>query len=110
MALKVTLETLDDVQAEYQALYTERDGVFVLDVEGVDNHPEVKNLKTAYTAEKAKRAETSDKLRDALAGMIGASTKEELDAMERGVRSLPGCEEDRAVALNAIHALRACAV
>jgi len=67
MALKVTLETLDDVQAEYQALYTEVDGVFVLDVEGVDNHPEVKNLKTAYTAEKAKRVETGDKLRDALA-------------------------------------------
>lgn len=67
MGLKVTLETLDDVQTEYQSLYVERDGAFVLDVEGVDNHPEVRNLKTAYTAEKAKRAETSDKLRDALA-------------------------------------------
>lgn len=54
--------------------------------------------------------EQRDKLRDALAGVIGASTKEELDAMEIGVRSLPGCEEDRAVALNAIHALRACVV
>ena len=53
--------------------------------------------------------EQRDKLRDALAVMIGASTKDELDAMEIGVRSLPGCEEDRAVALNAIHALRDCA-
>lgn len=48
-------------------------------------------------------------LRDALAGIIGATTLEELDALEVGVRSLPGCEEDRAAALNAIHALRACA-
>lgn len=31
-----------------------------------------------------------------LAGMIGASTKEELGATELVVRSLPGCEEDRA--------------
>jgi len=53
--------------------------------------------------------EQRDRLRAALAGMIGANTPEELDALEVGVRSLPGCEEDRAAALNAIHALRACA-
>ena len=50
--------------------------------------------------------EQRDKLRAALAGLVGASSKEELDAMEIGVRSLPGCDEDRAAALNAIHALR----
>lgn len=53
--------------------------------------------------------EQRDRLRNALAGMIGATTPDELAALEIGVRSLPGCEEDRAVALNAIHALRACA-
>jgi len=53
--------------------------------------------------------EQRDKLRAALAGMIGASSPEELDALEVGVRSTPACDEDRAVALNAIHALRACA-
>lgn len=53
--------------------------------------------------------EQRDKLRAALAGMIGASTREELDALEVGVRSTPGCDEDRAVALNAIRALRSCA-
>lgn len=67
MALKVTLETLDDVQEELKPFYTETEGGYVLQVEGVDNHPEVKNLKNAYTAEKAKRAEAQDKLRDALA-------------------------------------------
>lgn len=51
-----------------------------------------------------------DQLRGALAALIGASSNEELDAMEISVRSITGCDEDRAAALNAIHALRACAV
>ncbi len=67
MALRVTVETLDDVQEELKPFYAETEGGYVLQVEGVDSHPEVKNLKNAYTAEKAKRAETQDKLRDALA-------------------------------------------
>lgn len=52
--------------------------------------------------------EQRDKLRSALAGMVGASTPEELSALEVGIRATPACDEDRAVALNAIHALRAC--
>jgi hypothetical protein len=52
--------------------------------------------------------EQRDRLRAALAAMIGARTREELDALEVGIRSTPACDEDRAVALNAIHALRAC--
>jgi hypothetical protein len=50
--------------------------------------------------------EQRDKLRAALVGLIGLIGASELAAMELGVRSLPGCEEDKAVALNAIHALR----
>lgn len=67
MALKVTVETLDDVQEEFRPLYSETEGGFVLQIDGVDNHPEVKNLKKAYTAEKAKRAEAQEKAREALA-------------------------------------------
>lgn len=63
MALKVTVESLDDVQDELKPFYTEtEEGAFVLQVEGVDDHPDVKNLKNAYTAEKAKRAEYSGKV------------------------------------------------
>lgn len=63
MALKVTVSSLDDVQDELKPFYAEtEDGAFVLQVEGVDDHPEVKNLKNAYTAEKAKRAEYSGKV------------------------------------------------
>lgn len=45
------------------------------------------------------------KLRKALADLVGASTKEELEAMEIIIRTTPGSEHDKAVAINAIHAL-----
>ena len=45
------------------------------------------------------------KLRKALADMVGASTKEELEQMELALRTIPGIEQDKIVALNAIHAL-----
>lgn len=68
MALKITVANLNDVQEELREYYSEaEDGSFVLQVDGVDNHPEVRNLKNAYTSEKAKRAEQGEKLRDALA-------------------------------------------
>lgn len=45
------------------------------------------------------------KLRKALADMVGASTKEELEQMELALRAMPGIEQDKVVAINAIHAL-----
>jgi hypothetical protein len=45
------------------------------------------------------------KLRKALADMVGASTKEELEQMELALRTMPGIEQDKIVAINAIHAL-----
>lgn len=55
MALKVVRDTLDGVDDAVKSLYIEKDGKFVLDVEGVDDHPEVANLKTAYTRTKEDR-------------------------------------------------------
>lgn len=46
------------------------------------------------------------KLRKALAGLVGAETKEELEAMEAAIRLMPGIERDKVSALNAIHALQ----
>lgn len=43
--------------------------------------------------------------RAALSGLIGASTKEELAAIELALRSIPGPDADKAAAINAIHAL-----
>lgn len=53
MALKALLETLDGVDDAVKPFYTEADGKFVLQVEGVDDHPEVANLKNAYSRTKA---------------------------------------------------------
>jgi hypothetical protein len=52
MALKALLETLDGVDDTVKPFYAERDGKFVLDVEGVDDHPEVANLRNAYSRTK----------------------------------------------------------
>lgn len=46
------------------------------------------------------------KLKAALVGFIGAETREELDAMEVIIRSTPAPDSDKAVAINAIDALR----
>lgn len=46
-------------------------------------------------------------LRSALAGLIGADTEDELRQMEATMRLLPAPEADKAVSINAIHALLA---
>lgn len=55
MPLKALLDTLDGVDDAIKSFYAERDGKFVLDVEGVDDHPEVANLKNAYSRTKEDR-------------------------------------------------------
>lgn len=53
--LKAVLESLDDVQEAHQSLYQQVDDHFILQIEDADSLPDVKNLKSAYEAEKAKR-------------------------------------------------------
>ena len=52
-----------------------------------------------------KAEETISKLKAALSGLVGASTKEELEMMEAVIRSVPAPDADRAATINAIHAL-----
>ena len=47
------------------------------------------------------------RLRSALVGLIGADNEQELRQMEATMRLLPAPEEDKAVSINAIHALLA---
>ena len=44
-------------------------------------------------------------LRKALIGLVGAESKEELEQMEVALRIVPAPDEDKAVSINAIHAL-----
>jgi hypothetical protein len=56
MGLKTVLETLEGVDDAVKSFYVESDGKYVLDVEGVDDHPEVANLRNAFA-----RTKESDK-------------------------------------------------
>lgn len=53
--LKTVLESLEGVDDAVQPFYVESDGKFVLQIEGVNDHPDVANLKSAYTRTKADR-------------------------------------------------------
>lgn len=48
------------------------------------------------------------KLKSALVGLVGAESKEDLDAMEIVIRSSSAPDFDKTAAINAIDALRAC--
>jgi len=62
MTLKTILESLDDLDDGLKGLYEEKDGKFVLKVDGIDEHPAVANLRNAYQQEKAKRKAQGDEL------------------------------------------------
>lgn len=69
MPIKTTLESLDNVPEGLHEFYKETDGGYVLDVEGIDAHPDVSNLRNAYQrvkeSDKAVRAELQELKRKA---------------------------------------------
>ena len=69
MALKALLETLDGLPENVHEFYKEEGGKFVLDIEGIDDHPKVRGVITANRENvkkrdeyKAKAAELENKL------------------------------------------------
>jgi hypothetical protein len=66
----------------------------------------VVTVNTDHERQKEMRTQR-DRLRAALAGLVGAESKEELEAMEIALRLMPVPDEDKAAMLNAIHALLA---
>ena len=64
MALKAILDTLDGVDEGIRGYYVEQDGKHVLDVDGVDTHPQVANLKSAYERTKTDKTTTAAKLKE----------------------------------------------
>ena len=71
--LKTVLETLDGLDEAVAKLYIETDGKHILQIEGVDAHPDVANLKSAYERVK------SDKV----------TLAQERDAFKEKLSSLP---------------------
>lgn len=65
------------------------------------------HIKTCEKHPMRQAEERIERLRKALSGLIGAETKEELEAMEVAMRIMPGIEADKIAGINAIHALLA---
>lgn len=65
MPLKTVLESLEGVDDAVKPLYKEVDKKFILDIEGVDDHPTVKNLKSAFEAQKVRNTELTTKFTEA---------------------------------------------
>lgn len=76
--LKTVVDTLDGLDEAMHSLYAETDGKFVLQVEGVDSHPDVANLKSAYERTKADR-DAARQERDTLKAKV-ADFPEDFDA------------------------------
>ena len=64
MALKSILESLDGLSEDIKKEYTEKDGKFYLDIEGLDLHPGVGGLKRAKDHEKNLRQKAEEKARE----------------------------------------------
>lgn len=62
MGIKAVLESADDVPEAMKDFYKEEKGKFVLDVEGIDDHPKVRGVITANRANVAKRDEYKSKV------------------------------------------------
>lgn len=90
MALKTILDTLDDVPEALHAEYKEVDGKFVLDLEGIDAHPTVVNLKTAHERQKQSNRTLTAELTAAKARLEGLPDDFDVDAYETLVQQAEG--------------------
>lgn len=90
MALKALLNDLDGLSPEIAALYDEKDGGFVLAIEGLDQHPGAAALKAALDRVRGERRALSDKLTvaesrlDGLPDDFDAAEYERLKATDSG--------------------------
>lgn len=82
MALKTIVDNLDDVPEALRGEYKEIDGKFVLDIEGIDAHPSVVNLKTAHERQKTANKTLQTDLTAAKARLEGLPDDFDVDAYE----------------------------
>lgn len=99
MGLKALVDSLDDVQDTFKEFYKEEGGKFVLDIEGIDDHPKVRGVITA-NRENVKKRDTYKAEADALKGRLTGlpddfdlSTYETLKAAAEGKGGKPPEEQ-----------------
>ena len=73
MGVKAVVESVDGLSEEMQSLYKQEGDVYVLDIDGVDDHPKVRGVVTANKSNKEKRDQH----------------KAELDALKKRLEGLP---------------------
>jgi hypothetical protein len=99
MALKAIVEALDDVPEALHEYYKEQNEVFVLGIDGIDDHPSVKNLKSAHERQKKETAKYKDKAGELETALdaFGEITVEEVNDLrtkaEEGGTKAPTAEE-----------------
>jgi hypothetical protein len=113
VALKTILDNLDGIETSLHALYVEKDGKFVLDLEGIDSHPSVIALKNGHANSKRERDEAKRKLADLekkygdLPEDFDASEWERLKALAEAAENDPGNKDVQAQIKAAVDAARA---
>lgn len=62
--LKAFVANIEDVEEKYRDLYEEADDGYVLKVEGIDDHPSVAGLRSAYRKEQERRKALGTEIED----------------------------------------------
>jgi len=105
MALKSVLESLDGLPEDIKKEYTEKDGKFYLNIEGLDEHPGVGALKRAKDHEKALRKKAEEKAEELerqvqakdseIEGLrTGAVPKDDVNALKQSYEAKLKAKED----------------
>lgn len=83
MALKAIIDSLDSVEEQYRDLYEEKDGRYVLAIEGIEAHPGAAALKSALDRVRGEKRTLSDKLTTAESRLEGLPEDFDADEYER---------------------------
>ncbi|MEJ8571235.1 hypothetical protein [Microbaculum marinum] len=98
MKLKAIVENLDDVPAEYQDLYEEKDGKFVLKLENdIREHPSVAALQNAFERQKTENRDLKAKIADLerkVEGLPDDFDPQEYDQLKQRIEELEADDND----------------
>ncbi|WP_103171594.1 hypothetical protein [Paracoccus sp. SY] len=83
MALKAIIDSLDSVEEQHRSLYEEKDGKYVLAIEGLEAHPGAAALKSALDRVRSEKRALSEKLTGAEARLTGLPDDFDADEYDR---------------------------
>lgn len=96
MKLKAVVKDINDVPAEYHALYVERNGQWELQVEGMKTEADVERVRAGLVAEREAHKETKQKL-NAFNGLDPEEVVSKLDRIEELELAAKGKLDDKQI-------------